>query len=519
MNSKNKLLLMILILLACSFGLTQEIFDPIYADIDIWAAQGYCKLIYNIRPYAPQVLLAILEEVSINGDERAKEKAQHYIKKLTRYDIGFEINSNNTLLAGTEGDYRGLTGIAFNLFLEPVDKLLCKVYAGAYLIDGQSKFYPYGTGEPIDIHEDSVYLLPPLISGDNTAILYTLTSYSWYGKSSFWISAGLGRNSAGPFFDNGIFIGPQARQTANWGLNFTAGQFTFSTLLLQLTAVTGNANKYAIYHDYSFRINDNLKIGLVETVIFGGEFKPQYLLPITAFFYQQSMTSGALYADNSLAGGYIVWNMPNGLVVRGSLFLDDSNPFDYVKLLFDTKTIGAMQIGFLWAPLNRVVKKISGDYTAVFPYMYAHHYTTGEDNYTHMGASLGAGLLPNSDRFELALDWNLLNLATTMRILRHGNASEGVYSGTGDYWDDGWVNGEPTYQPPYPSGTTPKYFRFLSQQVIQTVFQFEIKTTVELLNNILLDVGYCFEYHSNYNLQQGVDANLHYLSVLCKYVF
>ncbi len=519
MNSIKKMSAIVFMLSSFSVAFSQDIFDPIYTDIDIWAAQGYCSLIYNVRPYAPQVLLEILEDVIAKGDARAKEKAQQYIEKLNRYGVGFEISTNNKVLAGSEGDYRGATGIAFNLLLHPFDALWSKVHAGAYLIDGQSKFYPYGAGEYIDIHEDAVYFLPPFISGDNTAILYTLTSYTWYGNSSFWISAGLGRTSAGPFFDNGIFIGPQAKQTANWGLNFSNGPFTFSTILLQLTAMTGNANKYAVYHDYSFRINDNLKIGLVETVVFGGEFKPQYLLPITAFFYQQSMTSGTMFADNSLAGGYIVWNIVRDLKLQGSLFIDDIYPPDYLKFNFDTKTIGAAQAGFLWVLNTDIVKKISGDYTAVFPYMYAHHYDGAEDNYTHMGASLGAGLLPNSDRFELSVDWSVINLGTTVRLLRHGNASEGVYAGTGDYWDDGWVSGQPTYQPPYPSGTTPQYFRFLSQNVIQTVFQFEIRTAIELFKNFLLDASYCFEYHANYNLQQGVNANLHYLSLYCKYVF
>lgn len=519
MNSKRKLLAVCFFLLILSIGFSQEIFDPIYKDIDIWAAQGYCKLIYNVRPYSPQVLLEILEEVIAKGNETAKEKAKQYIERLTRYGIGFEITTSNQLLAGSEVDYRGVTGVAVNLFLHSFDVLWNKVHAGAYLIDGQSRFYPYGIGEHVDIHEDSTYHLPPVISGDNTAVLNSLTTYSWFGNSSLWISAGLGRTSVGPFFDNGIFLGPQARQTANWGLNFVFGPFAFSNLLLQLTAKTGSGNKYCVFHDYSFSVHENLKIGLIETVVWGGEFKPQYLIPITILFYQQSMTSGAMFADNSQVGGYIIWNALPGLLVRCSLFIDDAYPPDYVRFNFDTKTIGAVQAGFLWAPNNGIVKKLSGDYTAVFPYMYTHHYTLTEDNYTHMGASLGAGLLPNSDRAELSVDWNFFDLGTTIRVMRHGNASEGVYAGTGDYWDDGWVNGEPTYQPPYPSGTTPKYFRFLSQHVIQTVFQFEIQTTIKLFSNFLLDVSYCFEYHNNYRLQEGVNVNLHYLSLFCKYLF
>ena len=519
MNSIKKLSAIVLMLLSVSIAFSQEIFDPIYTDIDIWAAKGYCTLVYNIRPYAPQVLLAILENVIANGDASAKEKAQKYIERLTRYGVGFELSTSNTLLAGSEGDYRGVTGLAVNLLLHPFEALWSKVHAGAYLIDGQSKFYPYGTGEKLDIHYDSTFFLPPIISGDNTAVLNSLTTYTWFGNSSFWLSAGLGRTSVGPFFDNGIFIGPQARQTANWGLNFLSGSFAFSTGLLQLTAVTGSSNKYLVYLDYSFMVNEKFKIGFIETVVWGGEFKPQYLMPITILFYQQSMTSGSIFADNSQIGGYIVWKPLQGFIVRFSLFMDDAYPPDFLKLNFDTKIIGAVQTGFLWAADKGIIKKISGDYTAVFPYMYAHHYVTAEDNYTHMGASLGAGLLPNSDRFELSVDWNTINLGTTIRLLRHGNASEGIYAGTGDYWDDGWVNGQPTYQPPFSSGTTPQYFRFLSQNVIQTVFQFEIKTTVELFKNFLLDASYCFEYHANYNLQQGVDANLHYLSLFCKYVF
>lgn len=518
---KEKILLLSIIVITGCLAYGQELFDPIYDDIDIWLAKGYCSTTYNIRPYSPELLIALLDEVLQKGDENAKVKAQLYLGKLQRGGLNFEAFTSQLVLAGAANDYRGVTGIAGRLLVHPGLHFWGKVHAGGFIVDGQSRFYPYGEGERIDIHEDySMYFFPPFISGDNAAFLLTLTSYVWYGDKNLWFSAGLGRTSAGPFFDNGIFIGHQARQTANWSINFVAGQLTFSIILMQLTPVNGVSNKYAVYHDYSYAFNEQFSIGLVETVIWGGEFKPQYLVPITAFFYQQSMTGGGLYADNSLAGGYIVWKNLQGLAIRGAAFLDDVGPNEYVKFNFDTKTIAAVQLGVFWAPEFGIVKKISGDYTAVFPYMYTHHFNDREDNYTHMGMSLGAALLPNSDRFEVSLVWDILNLSTMFRLMRHANASEGVYTGTGDYWDDGWVNGEPTYQQPYPSPTSPQYFRFLSQNVIETIWQITIETArLELFHNFFIDIGYSFEYHTNYNLEKGVSAVLHYFSLNCRYVF
>ncbi|NMB64367.1 MAG: hypothetical protein GYA16_05795 [Spirochaetes bacterium] len=505
----------VIVLFAVSLGHVQEIFDPVYTYLDIWQAKGYFFSPYNIRPYSPEVLKNLLEQVVDNGDDNARAVASKFLSDISGKLFSLEFSHETNLVTGELFKYRGVTGVNGTLLGHPADLLWIKTKAGAYFIDGQTAIIPYGDGQKQDIHEDSVYFLPPFISGDATAVLFSLTTYAWYGSASLWMSAGLGRTSVGPFFDNGIFIGPQAKQTANWSLNFTYNVFTFSTILMQLTAVTGTTNKYAVYHDYSYSVSDRLQIGLVETIVWGGEFKPQYLIPVTAFFYQQSMTSGGLYADNSLAGGYVVWRPFNGFVIKTTAFLDDIHPPEYIKLNFDTKTIGAAQTGFFWAPDSMLFSTISVDYTAIFPYMYTHNYYAGEDNYLHFGQSLGAALLPNSERYELLVRWHGAPITTRIRFIRHGNASEGVYEGSGDYWDNGWYNGEPTYQPPYPSTTTPKYFRFLSQNIIETVFQIDLSYTLSLPSiGLSLDAEYCFAWHNNYNLVDGMQAYFHYFKFM-----
>jgi len=370
-------------------------------------------------------------------------------------------------------DYRGETGARLALLSGVLPGIWAQGFFDVVMIDGNSIVKPETERSSVDIQQDSsMSFFPPGISGDVMSLLYGMSSTVWAGSDTLWASAGYARSSAGPFFDNGTVIGPQAHAAPNWTLNLASGGFRFSTALFQLTQHIGPTEKYLAYHAYSYAPVPNIDLGFFESTVWGGTFKPQYLIPFSVFYYLQSL--GTNYGDNSLVGLYGTWKPVDGLIAKGTVFFDDVGFSDLVAFDLDTKIIGAAQAGLSYAPQSGVVGLVSLDYTAIFPYMYAHRWTVAEDDYTHYGDSFGAALQPNSDRWELRANLypaGRLSVQAISRLVRHGNASAGITAGDGTWFDDGWDGGVPTYQEPYVTGTSPEYFRFLSQDVIETTFQ------------------------------------------------
>jgi len=497
----------------------QEVSDPLYASIDRWEARGYLEPLYMLRPYSPEVVRSILERVVQVGGRADAETASRYLERYG--DLRFEpagVQRSDARFGGESLEYHGDSGAGFFLSSNLLPGVWAQGTFEVLLIDGGSAVKPVSERSVVDIQQDgSMSFLPTGLSGEAMSILYGLSSSTWFGTEKLWASASYARSSAGPFFGNGTIIGPQVHAAPNWTLNAASGGFRFSGAVFQLTQHAGPGEKYLAYHAYSYAPIDALDFGFFESTVWGGSFKPQYLVPFSLLYYLQSL--GINYGDNSLVGLYSTWRPVDGLVAKATVFLDDVGFSDLVAFDLDTKIIGAGQAGLSWAPEAGPVSLVSLDYTAIFPYMYAHLWTHAEDDYTHYGDSFGAALQPNSERWELRARFvplSSVSIDAVSRLIRHGNASEGIYDGDGTWYDNGWVSGAPTYQEPFITGTSPEYFRFLTQDTIETVFQ--AGATVSYAGalgrtNLSVAFRYLFEAKWNDGLVPGSNNLYHYMGL------
>lgn len=493
--------------------------DPVYAFIDRWEARGYLEPLYTLRPYSPPVIISILERVISQGSEADAELARGFLERYAA--PGFDVKAvqrSDARLGVDTFAYRGESGVELELLAQVMPGVWTQGKIDVILQDGLVAVKPETERPCLDIHVDgSMNFMPIGLSGDPMAILYGLSTASWFGNEKLWGSASYARSSVGPFFDNGIVIGPQAHAAPNWSINAAMGPWRFSSAIFQLTTRNDSKSKYLAFHSYSVSPLAGLELGVFESAVWAGAFKPTYMVPLSMMYYLQSMSR---YGDNSLAGLYGSWRPLDGLVAKASVYFDDVGFSDLVKFHFDTKIIGAAQAGLLWAPAAGPLSLASLDYTAVFPYMYAHYHAAGEeDNYTHFGDSIGAALEPNSERWELRarfMPYRGMNVEVLGRLMRHGNASTGITSGDGSWFDDGWLNGQPTYQEPFKPGTVPEYFRFLSQDTIKTSAQLGVSLSVDLaIGRTQLSVAarYLLESVWNYGLVAGNDKLFHYIGL------
>jgi hypothetical protein len=509
--------------------------DAVYRDLDRWEALGYLPPGDVLRPWSPEALRAALQRVLLHAQGADRERVELYLQQLGEPRFAPRVFSRATLR--TSGDAaatvtRAGVGAELQALRQLVDTLWLSGAVGLQYAD------PPARAQPVGERSDEDYLTTG-ISGEPTTFYYGLDSALTLGGPGLWTGLAFARSSAGPFYSNGVVLGPQALATPNWSVHGAFGPFRIATSLHQLMpwAPDGSGgfralqlNKYLVFHSYSFALGSRLDVGLYEAAVWAGDFKPLYLVPFSFFYFLQASAS---FADNSLAGLYAKWRPVDGLVLKGVAYFDDVQAADIPRFKLDTKIIGAVQAGVAWAPAAGPLALLELDYTGVFPYMYTHWEDTfapggwdgaawgaewQQNNYTHAGDGLGAALLPNSDRWELRGRFGLrpaLELDAVARLIRHGNASVGVPGDKGGgYFDDGRVGEGWSYQEPYASTTSPRYFRFLTQEVLDTTAALGVALAHAQplrFGALTIRLRYLVEYRQNAELVAGLRQVHHYL--------
>ena len=348
------------------------------------------------------------------------------------------------------------------------------------------------------------------VNGNLLTPRLSLDSEAFVGGEDLWVSTGYNRTSFGPFFDNGVVIGPTTPAAPNWTLNYHWNKWRYSMILMDLTKanvpnpdtgtlVNVSVDKYLIFHSFSYSITPSIDISIFETVVWASAFEPLYLTPWANYFILQSLSG---FTGNSIAGLYGTIRLPGNLSAKAQIYIDDLGFNDLVRFNFDTKFLAAGELGLDWAPPGSILKLLSANYTAVFPYFGAHFYSgQNQDDYTQDGQPIGADLLPNSDRLEikaLFIPTPSVEVTPLIRLIRHGDASEGISGGgDGGLFDSGWVSGYATYQS-NPWGYNP--LRFLTQSVLEYVGQAQIGASVRTKLaglDLKLSGSYTFQYTAN----------------------
>ena len=337
------------------------------------------------------------------------------------------------------------------------------------------------------------------------------------GTDSIYFQAGIMRASFGPFQDDSIVLSPTAPQAGQFSFVIHKDFYTYTSLLMAIAATANDGsgsplpNKYLALHSLEIHPFTWLDLGLMESVVWGDRFEPLYLLPLpTLLFYSQGLIG---FPDNSFFGLTAGLKLPQAVNANFMVYVDDIGFNELIKLDFNTKLKLAGQAEVSWTPHLPFLERLSLGYTLVTPYTYTHIDAGGStdpnyQNYTNNGQNMGTGLEPDSDRIELTAlvrPLSFLDVTTFARFIRHGDGSEGIAGGgDGTYFDSGWVNGQPTFQPGgYPNPPGGIWTRFLTQTLIEKTLQtgLGVKTYFDtVFGRFTASLSYTFEYSWNYNL-------------------
>ena len=452
----------ILFLIAFSFGLNlgaQNIHDPnsqIYSDIDIWFTRGYVRsFLPLIRPYPAPLVNEILREVIQNGDLQSRTRAEEYLFMISPESRALHFGAFGRL-EGRGSDY----GLMFTPFVEGnfhlSDILGASYNYSIYTItdvDGE-RFNAPGTYSPYpDLVDDTADIGRLKIRQNWTSLIYL-------GTSNTYVQAGLSRSSIGPFYDNGIVVGPQVPNAGHLSFVYYRPSWSFEMLFQTITAsddwgANQYSNKYNLIHYLTYRPSGNMELGFVQGITWGGRFETMYLVPFSFLFSSQSIFG---FEDNAFIGLHLRWRPMDNLLVNTQLYVDD---FSFNNIFSGNLEIkAAAMAGITWTPRGSLLSRLDFDYTMVMPYTYSHwnqNELTYQNppgsggipnnlNYTHRGRNLGPDLEPNSDRVSIRTVWNLfpgIALNASGYLMRHGNASLGnpnlsANDHDGSIFDDGW---------------------------------------------------------------------------------
>ena len=526
----------------------QSLYDPadrVYRHLAIWEQKGYLAALPALRPYAPQLVIELLQQVAETGSPLDRELAASYLRRLApdREPDALPLPPvqvaafGGAVLTTARPDDAGDDHFRFGGGIESTARYGLFAYSAAF------RYWWESTPEPaLRARFSSIPVFPN--AGPNFDIGETrfsgredLRASASFGTGAMHLRAGFGGGAYGSPFADSLVLGAGAPPTAHLVGGLYGEYLSYTAAFLELVAERaadrdgelyllknrarsdGFPSKYLMLHALQWHALPWLSVDAFTASLFGARPSLYSLLP-TAFITEPYTRD----YDNTLAGLAAEVRLPAGLRAAASLYVDDYNTFvgddTFNPSPFSNKTAGQALIS--WSPAaigaTATTGLVSLDYLFVAPYMYTHssHQPINYLTYTHRARPLANSLQPNSDQLTLAalftpLAW--LDLELAARRIRHGNASaqrdaRGPYD-DGSIWDDGYdADGRATFVGPEPS--------LLDAPVLEEVLQLELAATAHLAADpvaVRTRVGYSVEHVENLDLEEGENATRHRFGV------
>ena len=274
-----------------------DLFDPFYEDLSIWEGCGLINDAPSVRPYPLQEIERLLQIVMEKGDAGQRRKAAEYQARF--FQRPFHFGGKAEFNFASPDNQKQFFITPFGTLNYSLTKLLTiSAYLSVNLmntLDNENLLPAYSYSQK-DIADDAGNI-------GKLKLLPMFNTSATFGTPEYYITAGLGRTSYGPFHDSGIFISRDAFHAGQFIFTVNKPKWAYNQVLLLLSATNDYKDKRSIgpqkflaSHSIDIRPLTWLSFSILDTMIYGGRFEPMYLIPFSAFFLGQSIYD---FPDNS----------------------------------------------------------------------------------------------------------------------------------------------------------------------------------------------------------------------------
>lgn len=189
------------------------------------------------------------------------------------------------------------------------------------------------------------------------------------------------------------------------------------------TANVPVASKYIALHRIGWEPVTGFTVALYDMIVYSGRgLDFGYLNPLAFFVSTGLQTAERSNRDNSLLALEVALRPRRGILLYGTLLVDDLN----YATLFDTTVAGntnkfAFQLGVTGVVPTEAGIQLAAEYVRLGPFVFSHR--TIVNSWTHLNTPLGYPIQPNSDRWAFQLrSWLAprIAFALTADYTRHG---------------------------------------------------------------------------------------------------
>lgn len=540
---KNILILSFLIFSAC-FAFSQvsaDINDSFYKESQNWELRGLTSPLPLLRPYPLSVVERVLNDVIQNGGEKDSELAKSEYERIFSKPYGFFAQGSGNFKKSSSDedentdakDLSGEVGVGGDIRLHPLASFSYKV--GIY---GETKSFAEYSPLYENILTDTIF--DHVDAGPFDAYTDWNMNLS-VGKENLYGTAGLSRVGFGPFYGEELALNDTDYHSANFVFSASSKNFSYAQVFEVIGATRNiidtenldlNDGKYLAFHALRWNQFRKFNVTYYENIIFGPSTNISYFIP--APYYAMQNIGGA---NDNLQMGLLFEVKPfSGFNWATDFFADDMELNDLLKLDFDTKLRFGFQTGVIYSPEDSFIDKVSFNYTAVMPYVYAHWEYDDDDsgsftgktwnyqNYTNAGIHIGSVLDPNSDKISFSATLKpvkKLSLTLNAGFTRHANsaedfsdeeAAEYMLAKSGTYATDGTVSMSQMFSS---NGDHGKHvdqawdkLGFMTSDhkmyVVQAGFNGEYELAKTKYGKMSLTFGYTFEYIKNAGINRNV---------------
>lgn len=278
--------------------------------------------------------------------------------------------------------------------------------------------------------------------------------------------------------------------------------FPDSVDLARLPDRTFEDNRYLAGHRFDIRLHKRLRIGLFETVLYGGQGRPPelyYLNPLQ-FFHSAQLNEDS--DDNTILGCDFTFLPGKRISVYGQLLIDDFQVDDNSQGDQEPDEIGFMAGLFRAGKIGTLNPDIKAEYVRITNRTY--HQRDPKNRYLFRNKLLGHPLGPDADSISIKIRfWPSNDFIAEIEGAFKRNGEGSIFNS----WDEPWLDTDGEYCEPFPTGVVEK------SGMIAIRAQGYLPFSSYTKNHLFISFDAGLADIENYQNQKGVDKTSSYFQV------